>query len=329
MLETFFIFENEYKFMLNNNFELLASSINFEDEYHLNQRILQAYNIKFLDIVKIKPEKLSKKFEKEFKKIQYEKLIRQVKTQEYFVPQLYVPPKEKIFSMVNQKYFSSSKSNLLSKISKITNKVENDEHANNHEDSNNDDEGKELIQNENNKNSISELFVNSGDIVFHKTYIINLNKGTFIESLAKELIKIPENDLIFENDKNSLNLIKSSKQLISKLLTKKELANHLMRMTIKFSFYYDKPFYFITIDDEKKLYLTISKTIHFQNNHKNEKNSSSLKNKNTIPYNKNDKKSKNKVQINKEKQKENKNSFREKNNDSNFKNNKHQKNKKF
>ena len=179
MFESNFNFENEYRFMLNNNFELLASSMNFEDEYHLNQRILQAYNIKFLDIVKVKPEKLTKKFEKEFKKIQYEKLIRQVKTQEYFIPQFYVPSKDKIFSMVNQKYFNNSKSNLLSKISKFNDKVENYEHMDNHKDNNNDDEEKELIQNENFKNSISEIFVNHGEVVLHKNYNINLNKGTF------------------------------------------------------------------------------------------------------------------------------------------------------
>ena len=92
-----------------------------------------------------------------------------------------------------------------------------------------------------------------------------LNKGIFVENLAKELIKIPENDLMFENDKYSYNLIISAKQLVEKLLTKDEIINHFMRMTIKLSFYYDKPFYFITIDDEKKVFLKISKVMNFEN----------------------------------------------------------------
>ena len=123
---------------------------------------------------------------------------------------------------------------------------------------------------------------------------MSLNKGSFIENLAKELIKIPENDLMFENDKTSYNLITSSKQLISKLLTKNELSNHLMKMNIKFSFYYDKPFYFITIDDQKKLYLNISKTIHFQNIHNLSDKRLPSKSKNRIPHNKSIIKSRNK-----------------------------------
>ena len=39
--ESSFIIEYEYKFMLNNNFELLAHSKNFEEEYSLNKKILQ------------------------------------------------------------------------------------------------------------------------------------------------------------------------------------------------------------------------------------------------------------------------------------------------
>jgi len=66
---------------------------------------------------------------------------------------------------------------------------------------------------------------------------------------------------MFENDKTNYNLISSSKQLISKLLTKNELTNHLIKITVKLSFYYDKPFYFVTIDDEKKLYINISKSL--------------------------------------------------------------------
>jgi len=257
IFESMFFLDEEYSFMLNNNFDLLASSRNFEDEYYLTQRILQAYNIKLLDILKIKPEKLAKQFEKEYKTIKYQKYIRQIKTQEYFIPQLFVPPEDKIVSMVSQNYFNITKNSILSKLS------------NNNDDyyftQNTDDEERKLISKEKLKNSISDLFGNPGIIVFHKSFNLVLNKGNFIENLAKELIKIPENDLMFENDKYSYNLIISAKQLVEKLLTKDEIINHFLRMKIQLSFYYDKPFYFITIEDEKKLFLKISKRIHFEN----------------------------------------------------------------
>ena len=288
MLESFFNFENNYRFMLNNNFELLACTRNFEDEYFLNQKILQSYNIKFLDILKIKPDKLNQKFGNELKFIQYQKYIRQIKPEEYFIPGFYITPEDKIVSMVNQNYFGSSKNNILSKIS-INNKSEE---TNYQED--NDDEEKKLIEKEKINNSLSDILINSATVVFHKTYSLSLNKGNFIQNLAKELIKIPENDLMFENDKTSYNLIKSSKQLISKLLTKSELSTHFMKVTIKFSFYYDKPFYFVSIDDEKKSYLNISKAINFQNNQKKSDKILTSKTKNMIPRNKSIKKTRNK-----------------------------------
>ena len=292
MLESFFNFENHYRFMLNSNFELLACTRNFEDEYYLNQKILQSYNIKFLDIFKIKPEKLNKKFENELKFIQYQKYIRQIKPEEYFIPGFYITPEDKIVSLVNQNYFGSSKNNILSKISINNNK---NEETNYQEE--NDDEEKKLIEKEKINNSLSDILINSATVVFHKTYSLSINKGNFIQNLAKELIKIPENDLMFENDKNSYNLIKSSKQLISKLLTKSEISTHLMKMTIKFSFYYDKPFYFVTIDDEKKSYINISKTIHFKNSHKISDKNLSSKTKNMIPRNKSIKQTRNKNMI--------------------------------
>jgi len=68
----------------------------------------------------------------------------------------------------------------------------------------------------------------------------------------------------------------------------------LMKITIKLSFYYDKPFYFITIEDPKKIYLNISTKIKFENSNKSITFLSENKNKSKIPYNKNDKKSRNK-----------------------------------
>ena len=107
----------EYQFLLNSNFELLANSRNFTDEYFLNQKILQLYNIGLMDILKVKPEKLHKNFKNELQTIHYQKYIRQVKTEEYIIPQLYVSHGRKAVSMVNQNNFNNSKNNILSKIS--------------------------------------------------------------------------------------------------------------------------------------------------------------------------------------------------------------------
>ena len=297
MLRGNFHFENEYRFMLNNNYELMANSKNFEDEYYLNQKIFRTYNINFLDILNFKPEKMNIKLAKELKKIQYQKFIRQIKTEEYFIQQLYTHPEDKNAGILSSNYFNISKNKILSSLSSsetIINRCDTKE---------NDNEEKNLIQKENTKNPLIDLFGNNGNEVVHKTFNIIVNKAQFIQNLAKELIKIPDNDLMMENDINNYNLIISSKKLISKLQTKKELLNDYIKITIKFSFYYDKPFYFITIDDEKKLYLKISKTIHFENNKKkiNIKLPTPFKNsKKKIPYNKNSNKlSRNKLTNNK------------------------------
>ena len=97
---------------------------------------------------------------------------------------------------------------------------------------------------------------------------------------------------MMENDKNIYNLITSSKQLISKLLTRNELTNYQVGITLKFGFYYDNLFYFVTLYDEKKLYLKISKTINFSNSEtnlikiQNKNTNSNNDNKNKIPFNK-------------------------------------------
>ena len=57
------------------------------------------------------------------------------------------------------------------------------------------------------KKTLLELFINPREVIFHKTHTIKLNKGIFIENIAKELTKIPDNDLMLENDKSSYNLI--------------------------------------------------------------------------------------------------------------------------
>ena len=296
-----FILDNEYSFMLNNNFELLSNSINFQDEYYLNQEILHTYNISLIDLLKIKPDKIRTKFEKEFRRIQHQKFIRKIKTEEYFIPQFYVPPNGKFIGMMNPKNYNSSKNNYLSNI-RLQN--EEDINANKVGFNQEEEEKKNLIKNNNKENSINDLLLETENIIFHKTFTTSLNKGIFIENLAKELTKIPDNDLIFENDKTSYNCIISAKKLISKLLTKSEIVNECLKILVNLTFIYDKPFYFIKINDEKKQYLTISKNIHFVSNKKTiivKKNSSQANNKNKIPFNKKDSKSINKTLFSKKK----------------------------
>ena len=290
-----FVYDDQYSFMLNNNFELLSNSINFQDEYYLNQKILQTYNISLLDLLKIKPDKIRTKFEKEYKRIQHQKLIRKIKTEEYFIPQFYIPPNAKFIGMMNPKYYNTSKNNYLSNIHLPNNEEIN---ANKVGATQEEDEEKNLVKNSNKNNSINDLILEKGSIIFHKTFSTTLNKGVFIENLAKEFTKIPDNDLIFENDKISYNCIISAKKLITKLLMKDEIADEYLKVLVKLSFIYDKPFYFIKISDEKKQYLKLSRNIHFGSSKKNiiiTKQSSKKNNKIKIPFNKDDNKSRNKT----------------------------------
>ena len=290
-----FIYDNEYSFMLNNNFELLSNSINFQDEYHLNQKILQAYNIPLMELLNIKPDKIRTKFEKEYKIIQHQKFIRKIKPEEYFIPTFYVPPNGKfIATMMNPKYYNNLKNNYLSNIHLPNEKEINENKVGITQE---EEEEKSLIKNNNIENSINDLFLETENIILHKTFTTALNKGDFIENLAKEITKIPDNDLIFENDKTSYNCIISAKKLISKLLTKSEIANEYLKVSVNLKFIYDKLFYFIKVNDEKKQYLTISKNIHFicnKNNIITRKGLSQIDNKNKILFNKKDNTSRNK-----------------------------------
>ena len=301
ILESFFIFKKEYIFMLDNNFELIAASRNFEDEYYLNQRLLKIYNIRIIDIFKTKPEKFKKHFKKEYIKINEQKFIKQIKIEEYFIPQLYKQVGSKKNEIINEYYFKNSKRNIISKISKSIINENNIEEINNTIDENEDDvedeeEMQNLIQTKNIKKVVSELFIIPREVIIHKTYSLIISKKSFIESLSKELTKIPDNDAILENDKIINYLIISVKKLMSELLTKNELAKDFLKAKIKLIFIYDKPYYFITIEDEKKLYLNVSKTIHFENNNKYFiSNSSSKEIKKNIPYNKKSINSRNKI----------------------------------
>ena len=282
MMESNVIQEIEYRFMLNNNFELIANSKNFVDEYYINQKIFRLYNFNFLDIIGMKPEKIKKVFKNEFKKINYQKIGRQVKTQEYILHEFYVP--EKNGGEMRSANFKNIKNQILSKI--LSRNEEEEENINENE--NEDEENKSLIQNKNILSTISDLFIAPREVYFYQTYDKVINKADFIENLANELNKIPDNDLIMENDKYNHNLILTAKELISYLkLKKKELSKHYIDISIKFSFYYDKVYYFISIRDEKKINLEIYKNINF---HKNYTKRLSTNNGDIIPYDKKNKK---------------------------------------
>ena len=111
--------------------------------------------------------------------------------------------------------------------------------------------------------SISNIFMSKIEIIFHKTFDVIINKGRFYDNLFDELSKISNNDIMVENDQSN-NLILSAKELISKLLLNNKLSKDNLKITIKLSFIYDKPFYFILVDDENKFYLNNSKHIIFE-----------------------------------------------------------------
>ena len=305
IIESIFLFDNKYYFMLDNNLELLANSKNFEDEYYLNKKILESYNIKIMDILKYDHEKLNIYFENEFNKIKYIKFLRQIKPEEYFFSQFnsMLEDKDKNFIYNNQNQINNSKNHIILKLVTSKTKEEILEEESINEEKEEDDDDKNFIKKNNLKKNLSELLNNPREIMFSKIYSKLINKGYLINNIAKELTKIPDNDLMLENDIISYNLIISAKKLISKLLTKNELANNYIKTSIKFYFFYDKPFYFITIDDDKKLYLKVTRSIHFENSQViNKQNlidtsrASTIKSKNSIPYDKSDKKSRNKKQ---------------------------------
>ena len=271
--ENSFIEDNEYRFFLDNNFELLSHSKNFETEYSLNYSIIRNFNLKLIDIFKIKPENLYKNFSEVFKNIHYQKYIRQAKCEEYFIPQLYVAQGDKNTGIMNPNYFNVIKNNIISKITGNT----KDNNNNSVENKNNkEEEIDKLINNEKSQNVINDLFFKSSQIIFNSTLKFTLNKKKFIENLSKELAKIPDNDLMFEGDKINYNLILKSKALVQRLLLKKELVSNSIEIQVKLTYFYDKPFYFLNIYDKTKIQLKINKNELILNNSSISSNQNSL-----------------------------------------------------
>ena len=277
--ETIFLYENEYDFMLNHNFEILAITSNYEYEYLLNQQIFRLYDLKLLDILQIKPEKLLKKFENELKEINISKSIRQIKTDEYFIPQLFVKKGETNNGIFKLQNFNNSKNQILSNIFNSTSKFTDNEN----EPLTITEENKFLLKTQNTQNKIYEYFINPKNIVIlHKVINFSLNKQKYIYNIFKELTKVPDLDILSEKDNNIHNLISDSKKLINRLITKNEFSNYNIKVNVKFNFYYDRPYYFISIYDEKKDYLRICKNLIFKNNDKNKQNKMSSATMNNI-----------------------------------------------
>ena len=230
IIESLFIFENEYSFMLENNLELIATKI--------------------LNLI---PEKVRKNFQNEFDKIYQQKVIRQTKSEEYFIQHLFCSYKykDKLIELSNKR---NSKKNILKKISDL-------EYFNKNEDEDEDD--KELLIKKNKFHwSLINILNNPIEIVLHNNYSINIKKLNFIENIEKEIMKITCDGL--KSDNNYNHLIISSKKLISKL-KKKDLSNEYININIKLSFLYDESFYFIIINDKNKLHIKISEKLNLEN----------------------------------------------------------------
>ena len=254
--ESIFKYENEYNFMLNHKFEIIALSKNFKDEYLLDHKMFKLYDLNIMDILNIKPEKIYQKFNNDIKIINHNKLLRQIKTEEYFIPQLYVPSGESNTGMFKIRNFRDSKNKTLLKT------LDNNKNNNNNEEeeANDDDidENEKLLKIEKFKKEY-----NLENMIKHNTINIDLNKKKFIENFFKELNKI-DYKLLSDND-DICNLIYNLKGLFNKLLRKTELINYNMEVTIKLSYYYDKLFYFISINDDNKLFLNASKNYNQKN----------------------------------------------------------------
>ena len=287
--ENIFYLDNEYNFMLNHNFNILAISKNFEDEYLLNQKIFQLYNLNILSILQMKPENLNHKFEKDFKVINQNNLIKQIKTEEYFIPQIYNSSGEIKNKRTKYCNFNKSKNKMISYI------IKSDEKYKDINESKEDmDASEHLIKAEEINNEFFKFFIEPTKLIIHNNINITLNKFNFVENIFKELTKIPDNELFVDNDYIN-NLIINSKKLVNKLLQNNNFSKDYIKVRIKLN-YYDKPFYFISIYDETQKNIRMTKQLKFENTKKVESKNSSIINSilDNITSNKDKKKARNK-----------------------------------
>ena len=59
--------------------------------------------------MKLNKDKLKKKYKNELNQIKFQKLMKQIKTEEYFIPNLYTTSLEKNDGIINQSHFNISK----------------------------------------------------------------------------------------------------------------------------------------------------------------------------------------------------------------------------
>ena len=95
ILEFQLIKDKDYIFMLDHNFDLIANNKNFTNDYLLTQKIFFKYKLRLLEMLKMKPENITQKFIEVFNTLEKQKEFRQIKTSEYFIPQLYCSIKRK------------------------------------------------------------------------------------------------------------------------------------------------------------------------------------------------------------------------------------------
>jgi hypothetical protein len=119
------------------------------------------------------------------------------------------------------------------------------------EDKNNDDENEKLL----NLEILFKKDINIGKMIIHNTLNINLKKSKFIENIFKELTKIPNIELLTDND--DIQKISGLKNIINNLLLQPGLTNNIMNIKIQLRYYYDKLFYFINIKDKNKSHVKI------------------------------------------------------------------------
>ena len=80
---------NEYYFLLNKNYELMAVSENFEKNYEMSMPLIEKFGINILDIFEINLEKLKYDYQEDIKKILTLKHNMEVMTGEYFTKRLF------------------------------------------------------------------------------------------------------------------------------------------------------------------------------------------------------------------------------------------------
>ena len=168
ILEFQLIRDKDYIFMLDHNFDLIANNKNFTNDYLLTQKIFFKYKLRLLEMLKMKPENITQKFIEVFYALEKQKEFRQIKTSEYFIPQLYVPLKEKNKGIMQVNNYSIKKSKLLSKIGKLDNnnfifkKINKGSILESNE--------QEKLINEKNKEEILEALLNNGECIIKKKF---------------------------------------------------------------------------------------------------------------------------------------------------------------